>query len=91
MSGILQEEIDKLLNAKLFEKSMEQLEEFWVQLDFKERISLRPYQFHSFSYKDKTQRALSSFRIKATDKNGLIHTFRLEAIGKKNGLGNLFK
>lgn len=61
---------------------MEKLEEFWVQQDFKKRLSLRPYLFHSFSYKDKTDRAFSRLRIKATDKNGLIHTFRLEAIWK---------
>lgn len=54
---------------------MEKLEEFWVQPDFKERLILRPYQFQSFSYNDKTQMALSSFRIKATNKKGLENIF----------------
>ena len=61
---------------------MEKLKEFWVQQNFKKRLSLRPYQFQSCSFEDKIQMALTSFRIKATDKNGLIYTFRLEAIWK---------
>ena len=82
MMNFSQEEIDMSLNAELYEKTLKKLEKFWVQQNFNKRLSLRPYKFQSFSYTKKTDMVLIGFRINATDKNGLIHTFQLEGILK---------